>query len=94
MGLKNINLGQFLEDYVWKTLLVTYIIYIATCFAYKLKPIFFTSMIYPISKTSRVVGLHNFYVCYLLEELHVSICSKSGLILGTGDKIIDKSKQT
>lgn len=95
LGLKNINLGQFLQDYVWKTLLPTYTIYIY-CYlcCLRMKPQFFTSMICPISKTSGVVRLHNFYVCYLFEELCVSVYSKPGPILGTGDKIIGKTRQT
>lgn len=51
-------------------------------------------MISPISKTSGVVRLHNFYVCYLFEELYASIYSKPGSILDTGNKIIEKAKQT
>lgn len=56
-------------------------------------PIFFTSMMCLISKTSDVAILHNFYVCYLFEEPFVSNCSKPGTILGTVIEMKQKKKQ-
>lgn len=92
--LKNNQLGPFLRTLCVEDS-VGYIhnIY-CNLFCLQMKPqFFFTSMMCLISKTSDVATLHNFYVCYLFEELFVSNCSKPDTILGTVIEMKQKKKQ-